>query len=120
MSNPRYLLLIIVLIASVGAVACTEKKQLPPLHMAAQSGILIEVKQLIIGGYDVKQRDEKYGFTPPHQAVFFGHTEIVEFLIVEGANVNAINNAGSTPLYLAKGKGHQAIVELLAQHGAIE
>ncbi len=120
MSNPRYLLLIIVLIASMGVVACTEKEQLPLLHMAAKSGILVEIKQLIIGGHDVNQRDEKYGFTPLHQAVFFGHREIVEFLIAEGADVNAKNNAGSTPLYLAKGKGHHAIAELLVQHGATE
>ena len=118
MSNPRYLLLTMMLIASVGTITCTENEQLPPLHIAAQSGILVEVKQLIIGGHDVNQRDEKYGFTPLHQAVFFGHKEIVEFLIAEGADVNAKNNAGSTPLYLAQGKRHHAIAELLAQHGA--
>ncbi|HIO21500.1 MAG TPA: ankyrin repeat domain-containing protein [Nitrospirales bacterium] len=120
MSDPRFLLRIVVLIVSVGAVACTEKEQLPPLHMAAQSGILIEVKQLIIGGHGVNQRDETYGFTPLHQAVFFGHREIVEFLIAEGADVNAKNIAGSTPLYLAKGKRHNAIGDLLERHGAIE
>lgn len=120
MSNPRYLLLTMLLIASMGTVACTENEQLPPLHMAAQSGILVEVKQLIIGGHDVNQRDEKYGFTPLHQAVFFGHQEVVEFLIAEGADINAKNNAGSTPLYLAKGKGRQEISALLTQHGATE
>jgi len=88
--------------------------------MAAQSGILVEVKQLIIGGHDVNQRDEKYGFTPLHQAVFFGHGEIVEYLIARGADVNAKNDAGSTPLYLAKGKGHKEIAALLTQHGATE
>jgi ankyrin repeat protein len=86
--------------------------------MAAESGILVEVKQLIIGGHDVNQRDDKYGFTPLHQAAFFGHRDIVEFLIAEGADVNAKNNAGSTPLYLAKGKGHKEIAALLTQHGA--
>lgn len=120
MLDPRVILLIVVLIGSAGVIACTEKEQLPPLHMAAQAGILVEVKQLIIGGHDVNQRDEKYGFTPLHQAVFFGHREIVEYLIAEGADVNAKNNAGSTPLYLAKGKRHHAIAALLAQYGVTE
>ena len=100
--------------------ACTKGEQLPPLHMAAQDGLLVEVKQLVIGGHDVNQRDEKYGFTPIHQAVFFDHQAVVEFLIAQGANVNAKNNAGSTPLHLARGKGHSDIVELLTQHGAVE
>ena len=116
----RYFLFTMMFIASIGTVACTKNEPLPPLHMAAQFGILVEVKQLIIGGHDVNQRDETYGFTPLHQAVFFGHHEIVEFLIAEGADVNAKNNAGSTPLYLAKGKRHHSIGDLLAQHGAIE
>ena len=120
MSNSQRLLLIMVLIVSVGVVACTEKEQLPPLHMAAKAGIIIEVKQLIIGGYDVNQRDGKYGSTPLHQAVFFGHKEIVEFLIAEGANANAKNSAGFSPLYLAKEKGHHFIAQLLAEHGARE
>ena len=88
--------------------------------MAAQSGLLVEVKQLIIGGHDVNQRDETYGFTPLHQAVFFGHKEIVEYLVAQGADVNVKNIAGSSPLYLAKGKGHKEIAALLTKHGATE
>ena len=115
---PLYFLFIIVLIASWSGVACTENVKLPPLHMAAQTGILVEVKQLIIGGYDVNQRDGKYGSTPLHQAVLFGHENIVEFLIAEGSDVNAQNSAGFSPLYLAQEKGYGSIVTLLAKHGA--
>ena len=113
-------LLLVLAMVSMAIMSCTQNEQLPPLHMAAQTGLLVEVKQLIIGGHDVNQRDEKYGFTPLHQAVFFGHQDIVEYLIAHGADVDAKNSAGSSPLYLAKGKGHQSIVELLTQHGAMQ
>ena len=113
-------LLIALSIYSLSIASCTKNEQLPPLHMAAQSGILVEVKQLVIGGHDVNQRDERYGFTPLHHAVFFGHRDVVEFLIGHGADVNVKNNAGSTPLYLATGKWHKEIAALLTQHGATE
>ena len=38
---------------------------------------------------------------------------IVKALIAAGADVNAINNEGVTPLQVALQRGHQSIVELL-------
>jgi ankyrin repeat protein len=43
---------------------------------------------------------------------------VVTLLLANGADVNAENNAGSTPLYLAVVEGHENVVELLHQHGA--
>ena len=120
MFNGRQFLAVAFITVVISLLSCTQEEQLPPLHLAVQSGLLVEVKQLVIGGHDVNQRDERYGFTPLHQAAFFGHKDIVEFLIAEGADVTAKNNAGSTSLYLANGKGHKEIVELLKQHGATE
>jgi ankyrin repeat protein len=59
-----------------------------------------------------------------HDAVTVGKKEIAEMLtellIAKGANINAKNNAGRTPLDLAKQRGNTEIVELLCKRGAKE
>ena len=56
--------------------------------------------------------------TPLHYAAGWGHKEIVELLIAEGADVNAMNGAGQTPLHFAAQEGQKEIVELLIAKGA--
>jgi cytohesin len=53
-----------------------------------------------------------------HRATYHGHNEIAELLIVEGAEVNAKNRDGFTPLHYAAGKGLKEVVELLIAKGA--
>jgi ankyrin repeat protein len=55
-------------------------------------------------------------------AAFWGHKEIVELLIAEGANVNAKDDDGKTPLNWAIQsipfpKGHPETADLLRKHG---
>ncbi len=77
-----------------------------PLHLAARSGNLNEVKKLIEGGYKVNKTDI-FGSTPLHMAAMYGHKEIVEYLLLKGATINAptyeFDKAGYyyTPLDLA-------------------
>uniref|UniRef100_A0A0V0J875 MIB/HERC2 domain-containing protein n=1 Tax=Schistocephalus solidus TaxID=70667 RepID=A0A0V0J875_SCHSO len=69
------------------------------------------------------------GFTPLHLAVLYSHLDVVDALLVAGANVNAesailLSGAsvalGSrlTPLHLAVQKAHTTITCLLLAHGA--
>ena len=51
--------------------------------------------------------------TPLHAAALTGQTEAVELLIDKGADLNAENENGVTPLQMAAQQGHPAIVELL-------
>jgi ankyrin repeat protein len=42
----------------------------------------------------------------------------VEYLVDHGADVNAKNENGETPLHYAASNGHLPIVQYLVQHGA--
>ena len=54
---------------------------------------------------------------PLHWAAFRGRKEVAELLINEGADVNAKNQAGATPLDKAIGKNWDETVSLLRKHG---
>ena len=53
-----------------------------------------------------------------HDAAWYDHKEIAELLIAEGADVNAKDDNGRTPLMDAARKGNKEIVELLIAEGA--
>ena len=42
-----------------------------------------------------------------------GHTEAIRALIEAHANIEAQNNSGKTPLYLARERGHTEVVKLI-------
>jgi uncharacterized protein YozE (UPF0346 family) len=51
-------------------------------------------------------------------AADYGHTELVEYLLSQDADVNAVNEAGQTALYFAVCDGDVNIVKMLIEHGA--
>jgi len=60
------------------------------------------------------------GWTALHFAAINGDTELVEYLILQGANVNHTSDEGSTALSLAKQEKYEALVSLLKKHGALD
>ena len=89
----------------------------PPLHAAAQSGDLAEVKQLVASGISVNKVNSQ-GATPLHWAAFKGHVDVAKYLISKGADVNALTNKGSTPLRLATTHKQTEMIALLKSYGA--
>jgi len=76
------------------------------------------VEELITSGVDVNIRQESSGSTPLIVACSIeGTEEIIEFLILKGADVNAIAADGRTPLIWAASNSKKA-VELLLAEGA--
>jgi ankyrin repeat protein len=62
--------------------------------------------------------DQAYQSTPLGLAARWGHSEMVEYLIKQGADINKAGASWSTPLAWAKKKGHVDIEEILRHAGA--
>jgi len=73
------------------------------------------VKDFLANGADVNAPQVGDFTTPLHDAALNGHKEVAELLIEKGADVNAKNNDGETPLHLTTNK---EIAELLIAKGA--
>lgn len=106
------------IIAHPTFIFCMEKSH--PLHFAALMGDHKEIKNLLAQGADPNKTTEEQK-TPLH---FANTVKSAQLLIDYGANVNAKNEHGETPLNAESSrmecsfKQHQAISELLLQNGA--
>ena len=91
------------------------------IHRATQEGNIEAVKQHLAAGTDVNEKD-RFQSVSLYWAAYWGHMEIAELLISEGADVNAVSNThehgGLTPLHHAASKGQKEIAELLIAKGA--
>ena len=65
---------------------------------AARKGDLTALQQHIDAGVDIDGRDEEHQSTPLHHAAYYGQVETVKWLVEKGAEKNARNNDGNTPL----------------------
>ncbi|XP_066520456.1 protein phosphatase 1 regulatory subunit 12C-like [Hoplias malabaricus] len=72
----------------------------------------------IVSKADVVNSANADGITALHQACIDGSTEVVSFLVTQGANVNQVDNEGWTPLHVAASCGNMEIAEFLLKHGA--
>ena len=104
-----------------------------PLHIAAllysDREILRQIRQgdlkdiprllevLLSAGADPNIKDKK-GNTALHDAVLGSDDEVALLLIQSGADVNASNNEGVTPLCFASGMGLPRVVSALLERGA--
>eukprot|EP00754_Rhynchopus_humris_P000624 Rhum_TRINITY_DN10383_c1_g2::Rhum_TRINITY_DN10383_c1_g2_i1::g.38244::m.38244/K20032/ZDHHC13_17, HIP14; palmitoyltransferase ZDHHC13/17 len=84
---------------------------------ACQNGDVGVVILLWYKGVDVTHRDPM-GVTPLHQAAYHGKKRICQFLVDQGANVNAMNSTMNTPIMWAVCAGHYETFCFLASHGA--
>ena len=111
-----------------------------PTHMATLWG-LDETRNSIVGvlkgyGADLDACSPLHGYRPIHLAAMSGKVDVIRFLLANGVNVDSrshrwqpmngieledwssIGGYDWTPLMVAAGEGHQAVVDLLIDGGA--
>jgi len=88
------------------------------LHDMAQKGFIDKAELLLKHGAFINPIDEEYQSTPLGMAARWGQTEMVEFLLKNGADPNKSGAVWSTPLNWAITKNHTQIIDILKKHGA--
>jgi len=110
----KKLLNISILILSVLIFAgCVPKS--PPMHDAANKGDIETVKKLFNSGHDI---EKVYFGTPLIWATAGGHIRVVKFLVEKGANIDAKDTMGRTPLGFALVENKRDVSRYLLLKGA--
>ena len=87
-----------------------------PMHIAAFSGHANILSLLVEHGADVDGRDASQ--TPLHRTSCYGKLEAGQCLLDHGADINAQNDSGWTPLIFAVYWGHVEFARMLLKCGA--
>ena len=89
-----------------------------PIHDYARQGNIKAIQKELKNGVNINIKDPKEGSTPLMYASLKGNTELVKFLIANGANINAKSRKGSTALIIASVQKHKEVIKLLLRYGA--
>ncbi len=85
------------------------------IYDAAVFGEFEQVEALLDEDPSLVNSTDEYGFTPLHGVVGEDHFDMAQLLIDKGADVNAANEDGVTPLHLA---AYPEMAEILVRNGA--
>lgn len=88
------------------------------LQVATDAGSLQAIEVLIAHGADIKLHDPYHKRTALHTAACANLIEVIDRFLSLGADVNARDSRGFTPLFDAARSGHLAIVQRLVDAGA--
>ena len=80
------------------------------------------MKRLARTGSKNLHKPDNSGWHPLHEAVRAGHLEAVQFLLLDGADVNHATHSGHSPLSIAKyfhGADHE-MTKFLKEIGGVE
>ena len=85
---------------------------------AVKNGDLDAIERHVQGGADIDGIDPVFGQTPLVWAALVGQLEAVDWLLQNGAAVNARTKDGGTPLHAAAFLGRVEVAKLLLEYGA--
>lgn len=89
-----------------------------PLHKAAKSGDMAEVKKLVAEGKNVNEKKPFSKKTPLMYAVENNRLDIAKLLLTKGAEVNDADTLGDTALLKAAENTNVDILKILLKNGA--
>ncbi|XP_065074384.1 transient receptor potential cation channel subfamily A member 1 isoform X2 [Ochlerotatus camptorhynchus] len=106
-----------------GAKISTQQHDLStPVHLAAAQGAIDIVKLMFLMQPQEKRISlnctDIQKMTPLHCAAMFDHPEIVEYLVQEGGDINALDKENRSPLLLSASRGGWRTVMILIRLGA--
>ena len=84
---------------------------------AAATGDLATVKAFLAAGVPVDVRNEHNGATALHMAALQDQITMIKYLLSKGADVNALNAYGDSPVDDALSNGHRDAAAVLEVHG---
>jgi len=88
-----------------------------PLFFSAANGNIDAVKFLVENGANTEIVEYDMRNTPLMAAIYGGYTDICLYLISKGANINAKNKNGDTPIHFATILGNHSMLKLLHRLG---
>ena len=71
------------------------------VYEAAESGDIDELRLLLKSNPSLVKSTDQYGSTPLHGAAGEEDTQVVDLLLTNGADINAKNNDGVSPIHVA-------------------
>jgi ankyrin repeat protein len=86
-----------------------------PLMIASIEGDLPLVETMVLKN---KAQVNKTGWAPLHYACSTGKLNVAEFLVANGAKVNALSPSETTPLMMAVSSGNELLIKFLLDKGA--
>ena len=104
------------LLSSLTMVSC--KDGADNIVQAAERGDLEEVKDRHEDGADIDTKTGPLNSTALHHAAANGNTEMIEYLLKNGADKKIVDRKGETALFRAARNGHKKAVELLLSSDA--
>ncbi len=87
------------------------------MQAAVQSGSVALAHLLVERGCVVSVKGA-FGYTPLHQAAYTPYSNLAEFLLAHGGNLDSLSKNGSTPLLIAAREGHTRVAETMLRYGA--
>lgn len=105
--------------AEAPASEATESQEDKDFRDLAMHGSIERMEAIMTAGSPNVNAPEAFsGRTALHKAAYFGHANVVKYLLEKGAGVNTADSDGDTPLHDASRFGHKEIVEALVAGGA--